>query len=275
MYDRILVPLDGSTLAEEALPYAALLPSRRARVLRIVPNDVDDAGQAEASSYLTRVAAPLAAGDRTVETAVDRGNPAERIVAAAAESDLVVMTSRGHGAGGRRLFGSVADLVARHAPVPTLLLRGGFDPVPFAPPTRVVIPLDGSRTAERAVPIAAAMARSLGLPLHLVSVVEVDAGEETPASIRQPLADRLATTTARLHADGLAATSEVRSGSPADELLAIARPGDLVAMTTHGGGGGQRWIIGAVAEALVRQAPAPVVLVRADAQHAGPPPSGT
>lgn len=270
MYDRILVPHDGSDLAAGAIPYAALLPSRRARLIRVTATDAAAEVDAAEAAYLARVGAPLAEGGRTVETTVVRGDPAERIVAAALDADLIVMTSRGRGAGGRSIFGSIADRVARHAPVPTLLVRGGADPVSTTPPARVVLPLDGSATAERALPIAATLARALGLPLHVVVVAEAGTEDEGAAAKRRRAAACAEGAAARLGAEGLAAVGEVRAGEPVAELLATLRPGDLIVMTTHGGGGAQRWVIGGVAERLVRRAPAPVLLVRADAHGSAP-----
>jgi nucleotide-binding universal stress UspA family protein len=58
------------------------------------------------------------------------------------------------------------------------------------------------------------------------------------------------------------AGTELRTGQPAPELLAALRPGDLVVLTPHGRGGVRRWLLGSVAEKLVRLAPAPVLLVR-------------
>jgi nucleotide-binding universal stress UspA family protein len=75
----------------------------------------------------------------------------------------------------------------------------------------------------------------------------------------------LAAQVTRLRDRDLAATGETRTGIPAGELLAAVKPGDLVVVTTHGRGGVRRWLLGSVAEKLVRLASAPVLLVRAGA----------
>src|SRR5690348_16642040 len=101
MYDRIVVPLDGSELAETALPFAELIPSRDVRLLAVEPAA---GGQPPASerwrgmavaAYLADVAAPLERQGRTVECVVETGMPAARIVAAAGDADLIVMATRG------------------------------------------------------------------------------------------------------------------------------------------------------------------------------------
>jgi nucleotide-binding universal stress UspA family protein len=65
-----------------------------------------------------------------------------------------------------------------------------------------------------------------------------------------------------LHNRNCVATSEVRIGDPAGELLAAVREGDLAVLVTHARGGFERWLLGSVAEALVQRAAGPVLLVR-------------
>ncbi|HET7092141.1 MAG TPA: universal stress protein, partial [Thermomicrobiales bacterium] len=138
MYDRILVPLDGSALAETALPFAELIPSRDVRLFVVEPAAAEPNSAAARwqgmppAAYLAAVAAPLERQGRTVERVVEGGAPAERIVAAAGDADLIVMATRGLGQRQGVRLGSVADAVARRAPVPTLLIRGNDLPGPPA-----------------------------------------------------------------------------------------------------------------------------------------------
>jgi nucleotide-binding universal stress UspA family protein len=265
-FNRILVPLDGSERAEAALRWVHLVPSQQVRLVQVCDDEQPDADAS--ARYLEDVAARLCPPDRAVETRVVHGVPAEGIVASAADADLIVMSSQGAGGGGRRLYGSVADRVARHAPVPTLLVRGGHDPVVAEPLRRIVVPLDGSPAAERALPLAALLGAILDAPAHLLSVSETagdegDAGRprEDDARARAYLAQQAASLGDR----DVATSTECAAGDPAGELLARIEPGDLLVITTHGHGSARRWQIGTVAEKLLRQAPAPVVLVRADA----------
>ncbi len=270
--DCILVPLDGSGRAESALGWAYALPSRRVRLLRICPEEHPDSQ--EAARYLEEVAARFSQAGRTIETRIAHGGPAEGIVADAADADLIVMTTDGAGGGGRLLFGSVADRVARHAPAPTLLLRGGHHPVAAQPVHRIVSALDGSPAAERALPLATLLARLLGVPIHLVSVIdqipsqtERDPGHHpgVHSAPRDEAPDTyLERTAATLQARDVLTSTEIRSGPAAIEVMAALGPGDLLVITTHGEGAARRWQIGNVAEKLLRQAAAPVVLVRAD-----------
>ncbi len=290
MHERILVPLDGSAAAEPALAYVELIPSLRVRLLAVEP-DVRGPMLASAPEvaawrseregdlrgYLERVGEALRRQGRTVEAAVEFGDPAERIIAAAADADLIAMTTHGRGAGGRALFGSVADRVVRYAPAATLVVRGGLRPAAPPPLTRLVVPLDGSPQGEQALAVAARLAGDLGVTLHLVRAVEhdvtratVQAGAGAATAYVQALevqgrqADEyLAGIIRRLRGQDLAATSAVLTGLPALALLDAIRAGDLVVMTTRGRGGVRRWLLGSVAEKLVLAAAAPVLLVRA------------
>jgi nucleotide-binding universal stress UspA family protein len=142
----------------------------------------------------------------------------------------------------------------------------------------IVVPLDGSEMAEQALPHAEALARLTGAPLHLVRVID-PAGlglignvvlhadalalqlllEEERSAARDYLERIERGVRDRQHTVSV----EYRQGPAADELLAIMQPGDLLVMATHGRGGLARWFLGSVAEAVVRRASVPVLLVRA------------
>ena len=143
---------------------------------------------------------------------------------------------------------------------------------------RIIVSLDGSKLAELALPQAEALAHLTGARLHLVRVID-PAGQGTLGNVllhTDALAwqllldeDRLATRDylERIEQDVRdrqhTVTIECRQGSAADELLAIMQPGDVLVMATHGRGGLARWFLGSVAEAIVRRASVPVLLVRA------------
>jgi nucleotide-binding universal stress UspA family protein len=276
MVDRILVPLDGSGLAEAALAYAELLPSRRIRLIRVEADG--SVGVAEARAYLDRTGERFRRQGREVEVAVASGEPAARIVEACEGADLVVMGTRGAGGAVGRL-GSVADRVVRHAPAPVLVVRGGAAPV-FGPPVaRVVAPLDGSALAEAALPVVAAVAGDLGTPVLVLRVVDDDPVRDA-ALAGPPVAEgrRVAVEAERQQAEAyvadrvrrlrnrdLAASGACPVGPLGPTLLGTIRPTDLVVMATHGRSGPARLQLGSVAETLVREAAGPVLVVRAAA----------
>jgi nucleotide-binding universal stress UspA family protein len=221
-----------------------------------------------------------------IERQVAEGDPDVAIVDAAAKRDvdLIAMASHGRGAIGRAIFGSVADRVARTATVPVLILRTPEDEMPDEPVVvrRIILPLDGSALATQALPVAANLARWLSAPVHVVraidpaSTIPVSPGaigptplitaevsnriwEEIEGEARKTVADAIDT----LQADGVEADGATLAGSPFFAISDITEPDDLLVLTSHGRGGVGRWLLGSVAEKLIREAPAPVLLVPA------------
>jgi nucleotide-binding universal stress UspA family protein len=315
-FARILVPLDGSALAEQALPYAravggtgaelilqAVVPPAEARsdldgiellALGVVPAAADRALQEHVVATVEEVQAQseavarerlLAAArtwldDRTNYTVrVAPGDPAEEILRAVAElgADLVVLASHGRGAVGRAVFGSVADRVAHASPVPAMVVRprdaaSRSDPVLVG---RILVPLDGSEIAARALPVAELLARRLERPVHFLHAIDPAqilgpfAGaavlgptffEEAEAKARGWLEDAAE----RLRSAGVAVTTEIATGVPFATIAGAAQPGDVVVLASHGRGGVRRWLLGSVAEKLVRSGPVPVIVVPVD-----------
>jgi nucleotide-binding universal stress UspA family protein len=131
------------------------------------------------------------------------------------------------------------------------------------------------------------LAGDLGIPIHLVRVLDLDALRATvqagihaataymrsQEAVQHHAEEYLAERVQELRNQDRAATAEVLLGSPATTLLEAIRPDDLVVMTTHGRGGVQRWLLGSVADKLVRAAEAPVLLVRAQSDDVTVPAS--
>ena len=255
------------------------IPSRRIQLLGVEPDRVDLEASSIAArdreAYLESVANALREQGRYTTTLVARGTPAEQINAMAGTADLTVMSSHGHGAMGRVLFGSVADSVARHAPTPTLIVRG--EQWTATALQRIVVPLDGSALAEQSLPLAVSLAQDMDLPVHLVRVVDFDLVEATvvaglaaaeacarqQAELARVARAYLVQQAHTYQSPDCVVTSEVLLGHPAAELLATIQPEDLTVLTTHARGGIARWMMGSVAEDLVRQSAGPVLLVRA------------
>jgi nucleotide-binding universal stress UspA family protein len=274
MTQPILVPLDGSDLAEQALPYAQKLAEPGCQLILLeVGQDEDDLG------VLERHADSCA----SLETAV--GDPAEQILRVAKDLNvgLIVMTTHGRGALGRWAFGSVADVVTRTSPVPVFVVRPQAGESTIAPDIRrVVVPLDGSPLAEEALPTATSLAQRLQAPVHLVTAIDVtkilpveimptgafDASlyEETVAQLDADATAWLTQAAEQLEHEGVASTWSILHGSPFLAIGDAVKPGDVIVMTSHGRGGAKRWLLGSVAEKLIREGPVPVVLVPAGAR---------
>ena len=274
MFSLILVPLDGSPLATGALPYAvalarlsgALLLLVRASLVRLPPPpDTYEARLvADEGAYLERTAGSLREQGVDVETALRFADPAEAIVdeARARGADLIAMTSRGHGGLGRLFFGSVAAAVVERAPAPVLLLAEETDAeregAPFGLASRLLVPLDGSPSAEAALPAANDLAATLGGGLVLLRAVEGKEAGPGVAEAREYLrriADQLPPAARALELD-------VRAGEPGEAIVAAAREhrAALVVMATRDYGDPLSFL-NSVAADVLRRASLPLVLV--------------
>jgi nucleotide-binding universal stress UspA family protein len=142
MYKRVVVPLDGSRLAEEMLRFIVDIAGPLdlevvlLRVIRILPPQVTETVRAavlenveqttaDALEYLAPLADDLRTRGIRVRTEVRRGEPVDEIVDCAreADADLIAMTTHGRSGLGRLLFGSVAEAVLRQAEIPVFLMR--------------------------------------------------------------------------------------------------------------------------------------------------------
>lgn len=265
----ILVPLDGSDLAERALPYAEALSGPGCQLILL------EVGQDEEEFHLLDRHEGACA---QLETAV--GDPAEQILQVADQLSvgLIVMTTHGRGAIGRWAFGSVADQVSRTSPVPVMVIRpgeGDTDPAPVI--RRVLVPLDGSPLSRQALPTAEATAQQVSAPVHLVRAIDVsrllpvelmptvafnaeiyeNAVDEAQREARESLTEAAE----ELRRAGVVVTQEVQVGSPFTVIQEALHPGDVIVLVSRGHHGAARLVLGSLAEQLIREATAPVVLV--------------
>lgn len=148
---------------------------------------------------------------------------------------------------------------------------------------QILLPVDGSPTAEAAIPYALGLARQFDSEITFVMVVEpvrimfhdlpVDSAgliEEMREATHNQARDYLVRQKGELRQQGFRAHYEIREGyDVADALLSLLESGryDVVVMSTHGRSGVQRWVFGSVAERMVRYADRPVLLVRPDMQQ--------
>lgn len=291
MMKTILVPLDGSPLAERALPYATalaravggrLILARAAHEAVLAGTDRTGAQVAvirEAEGYLAGVAEGLTSAGLHVDAAVTYGGAVEGILleADARRPDLIVMATHGRGGLGRWVYGSVAEAVLARAPVPVLLVRA-WEPAaegPFGAGTRLLVPLDGSAFAEAALPVAMTLAGLLGgevTLLHAISPFEQSLLSEAEAwSYPEQIAEReagareyLGEVAERFGLDGRGVQADIRVGTAPDVIAAAAheRGAGLVVIATHGRTGLGRLLLGSTADATLRRGATPLLLVR-------------
>ncbi|HEX7981623.1 MAG TPA: universal stress protein [Gemmatimonadaceae bacterium] len=298
MYRTILVPLDGSQFAEQALPIAMhLAAGAKARLLLVRVHQVppkhlgstwDEFFRNEETAYLERIAARVAqVQPADVETALLEGDVIEAIRESAdgrAEC-LIVMSTNGRTGLSRAWLGSVADGVLRHSTRPVLALRpSGPDHVPLASTVgNVLVALDGSTFAEQVVPHAVQLALLLPAPMTLLRVIEpvmpampampgvggpYDAVmaqslvEDSEQSVKRYL-EEVAGRIRREHPAIEVRTDLHISDSAAPVIIQQSRAGDgaLVALATRGRGA-SRLIIGSVADKVIRAAGEGVLVIR-------------
>jgi nucleotide-binding universal stress UspA family protein len=292
---RLLVPLDGSEVAEAALPYAeaiarilggslhllAVVEREQGGIFGLAPEILDQLEHWQLqgmTGYLATTAAKSREGGVAVDTETVVGNAADEILAAAERTaaSMVVMATHGRGGLQRLFLGSVADKVMRSAHQPTLLISPHEDvPVRQAIQLRrIAVPLDGSPLAEAALAPAAKLAAAAGARLVLLRVqplpvITTMAYAYVPdlgaieAELEHLAQQYLAEIQGRLPA-GVVADLAVLRGVPTATLAEYLQENaiDLVVMTTHGRGGVRRLALGSTADRLVRLG-LPVLLIRA------------
>jgi nucleotide-binding universal stress UspA family protein len=294
MIDRVLVPLDGSSLAEQALPHALSVArafGAEIILLRVLGSQVAPVNGAEfrlrkteAAGYLAAVADRVGGGGIAVSHAVLVGNAPEQILAAvrSRKADLLVICR--HGAGGAtdfHLSGTASKLVS--SATCSLLVVDPDGPASLPDVTRaaaygtMVVPVDCSKRSEWGVCLAASLARAAGAELVLVhvaaspEVVEPAAGDPRATQLAREL-EQLNQAAARGYLDTLVA----RVGSPAlraryrlvdnghvgPTLLRVAREegASIVVLSAHGHAPALGASYGSVASALITDCAAPVLI---------------
>jgi len=278
MYKKIVVPLDGSPLAEVALPYAEEIAGKMGSdivLLTVLPSEepeeyqnhhtytreIVDITKRQVEKYLED------SGNNVIKvgTATRVGNPAEGILDYVDKGYmcLVVMATHGRSGVGRWAVGSIADKVVRATTRQPLLLIRAKGAHPDIRAKRILkkalIPLDGSTESEAVIPYFSEIAQSLQMELTLLRVIPKTNG--TFASADAYLQDWCQ----RLEEKGTTVGYEVRVGAPADQIIDFADElaSDMVAMSTHGQTAVNLWTLGSVAQKVLLGGNTPLLLIRA------------
>ncbi|MPZ75385.1 MAG: hypothetical protein GEU77_02575 [Deltaproteobacteria bacterium] len=300
MYPRILIPLDGSKTAEKVLPCVrriARVSKSSVELLGVVemteivtqtPADdlsyagvlVEEATQ-NSAEYFDHLAKTFSGC--SVKFTVERGRPEEVIIdkATADKKTLIAMATHGRSGVSRWLLGSVTEKILRAVGNPLLLVHApeGAKTEGEASLKSVAVPLDGSRLAETVLPEVAALVKALDLKVVLVRAyslpVATYSGEdfyvphyqELKEQLRKEASGYLETKANDLRAAGITKVECVAvEGTGADVIIDLARqtPDNLVAMCSHGRSGLKRWVLGSVAEKVVRHCEDPVLVMRGE-----------
>jgi nucleotide-binding universal stress UspA family protein len=299
-FGTIMVPLDGSRNAEQALPVAARLAHRTGGALHlatvhvpvatleasaeepVVNGELEQELRQEQETYLASTATAVAIphGVKVTHAVIDlHGTVAKTLAdhAQAKRAGLVVMTTHGHGGHTQFWLGSVADRILRRVHVPVLLLRP-TEGMPHTEFRRIVVALDGSPEGERPLEPALALG-SLTRDAHhtLVQVVEppvsfITRAAMSPARMRphwreqqencaRTYLERVAT---RLRSRGVSvATEMIAAYGVGEQVLGLGQRigADLIVVGTHAARGMERLLLGSVADKVIRGSTQPVLVV--------------
>lgn len=309
MFERILVPLDGSPRAEVILSLISRILRREEseilllRVVTVPPAigrvslaELRQQEREEAQRYIHDVARRFSGSGAKVNGRIAEGSPAETILETAKSegATLIAMSTHGRSGLARWALGSVAEKVARASDVPLLLVRsfrrtptGDLEPIvpeeiPFR---RILVPVDGSPTSMAVIDPAKKFAQLYGSDMMVLHVetpyvppspvlpgMEVVLPQMVPPATPSAQDETTKKAATRFEQAGLKATRLTTVGEPASEILdlSVNRGMDLIALGTHGRSGLARWALGSVAERILRSAEVPILLVR---QPAAPAPA--
>ncbi|GGR35421.1 universal stress protein [Deinococcus ruber] len=294
MYQRVLVPMDGSTCSEQAASLALSFAARLGAEVQFLyvafkPSETNTDSEWERTEahlgemLLEHWARQAAEKQLVVGTRVELGSVPECIVRAAEtlNCDLIIMGTHGRSGMDRVLLGSVAERVSRLSTRPLLLVRPGtvhLDPSTW---TRLLIPLDGSTSNANTLQHATELAASCQLAVHLVSMVpDLPTMGSFPGTffndtevyqlVEMHTTKMLEHAEQQLRKAGVTVeavdmlqqrASQQRIGDIIVSAV-TARNADLIVMGAHGHGGLDRLLLGSVAERVTLLSPVPVLLIK-------------
>lgn len=305
MFTKVVIPLDGSSLAETVIPFVGEFVSPDDTKIELVSviepwryvyatELVDTSSlivemRKSSEQYLARQKEALTALGYVVSTHLLNGDPANEIlgVADSTSADLIAMTTHGRAGLSRFAFGSVAERVLHGADVPLLLVRNATDSVEDGI-KRILLPLDGSTRSEKALPVAESIAGEAGAQIVLLEVVQrlipknqeiVFGTQEKAEQAYQSWVDEaenyLQDVEHQLRGKHIGVKYLLADNDPAATICETAEREDcdLVILGSHGRTGLARWFYGSVASKVLREIERPVLLVHthvADAEAAQP-----
>jgi nucleotide-binding universal stress UspA family protein len=293
MLEKILIPLDGSNNAEMVIPFAEELASKTrveinlVGVSQLMPENIGNLY----TNYLNKIKEEMQTHIKTMEPAAEvtvsgdvlKGEPATEILRFAHENgtDLILMASSGGSVRGPWLVGNVAAKVLRAAHTPLFLVRTPANITYWDQRRlirRILVPLDGSTTGSSAVPFIEVLAGICEAELVLFHVLQPTAmvsASHQPAvehpvliadeSRKSDVVDYLEGICMRLNRMGLKTSTAVEVGLPAQRIIDYAKDNeiDLVAMSSHGRTGVERWVFGSVTDKVLHAGDTAVLVVQA------------
>ena len=286
VFDKALVPFDGSTQTDRVLSYMTRLargmnmPLVLASVLAPGARSALDQMRQEVDRHLQEIVTRLTESGVEATAVVAVGRPVQELVRLAEQEgcNLILLPPRGEASHAWGALGNIREKVIQASPVPILTIplhEATPDQSIGATITSVIVPLDGSSVAETALPYAEELAQKLAAEIMLVRAVSpgslyigtmADVPYIDPRAMElgeNEAADYLGRVADKLRDDGFAVSSQHLHAQPAPGIVALASqtPQSLITLTTHGRSALARWFIGSVAEEVVETAETPVLVI--------------
>ena len=287
-YQKILVPLDGSELAEKALPYTKTIALLKNSEVVLFAVSITPAGYRRdrlLKSYLDANAKQLEASGIKVSTTIAYGDVAEEIIGYADKNkvDLLIISTHGYSGIKQWMLGSVTQKVLYGTCVLVLLIKSKSPEIAKLELKRAMIPLDGSSFSEITFHYFEELAKGTGAELLLLEVIEspvVPSYGSRPINptwekyrdnlwteLEQQASEYLDKIKADLKKRGLKVNAQVKRGEIGDVAQSIMQVAqnenaDLIVMATHGRTGVSRWVYGSVTNRIVEESTQPLLLIR-------------
>jgi nucleotide-binding universal stress UspA family protein len=287
MWKKILVPLDGSDLAELALPYAEELANafKSEIILLHVSDPADTRHRHMHELYVKEVADRIRERIRKVSPVVVSGKAADEIISYAEKNDvgLIIMTSHGRSGIMSWATGSIASKLLQATAVPMLLVRAVKPGRKVQRPVllnRILLPLDGSEAGEAAVGYVGDLMSRLESEVILFGVVSsgqhirtvggldyISYPEEQLAMFRKEAEEYLDGVYRKLkrRKGTVKVTIKVGADDIGQEIFKFAEEKrvNLIAISSHGHSGIEKWVFGSIANKVVQESKAPVLVIKA------------
>jgi len=287
MWKKILVPLDGSDLAELALPYAQELATafKSEIILLHVSEPSENHYRHMHELYVEEVSDRMKERIRRVTPVVVSGKPADEIInyADRNKAGLIIMTSHGRSGIMSWATGSIASKLLQAADMPLLLVRAAKPKRKVAREVllnRILLPLDGSEAGEAAVAYVGELMSRLESEVTLFGVISsgqhirsvggldyINYPEEQMEMFKKEAQEYLDGVYRRLkrRKGSVKVTINVGAGDVGQEILKFAEDNrvNLIAISSHGHSGIERWVFGSIANKVVLNSKAPVLVVKA------------
>jgi len=292
-YQKVLVSLDSSSLAERTIPYARAIAARKGS--EVILFTVATSGirfDRPLESYLDNIAKDLKMQGITASPVIAYGDTADQIIdfADANKTDLIIMSTHGHAGIKRWVLGSIAQKVLQGTNIPVLLVKSKAPEIPLVEFRKVLLPLDGSAFAEIAISHVKELAEGSETEVVLLQVTEppppiadappgwadgvplnwADYADKLIAQMRGQALQYLEKVKTTFEDKGIKIRSHVAVGKATEKIMHVAQGEnvDLIVMGTHGRSGISRWVHGSVASGIEAESLQPLLLIRP-----GPPES--